>query len=218
MHAHKCTNNTHALGVVWCVSACQGLPSASLVATTAANSTATSSTTAPPAIMQQQDTSTSISSVSVDALYQLIGEPRGPPKAALSAQQALAVRQLHSRQLQQAAAAEASTVGTWQQLPHQRLGAATAASAARTTPPLSLVEADNNPCLQQAQEAAEGCEYGAVLQTDSTGGAKQQQQQQGQTPPFNSPLMHHAAIMHYAALKASAPAGVGVSAGSNCPP
>lgn len=183
--------------------------------------------------------------VSVDALYQMIGQPRGQPQAQLKPAQADQVRQLYSRQLQEAAAAEAATVGTWQQLPHERLSSAgpsgRPATASRRRPaaapaPAAAQHAGERDVYEvrigdvlaigsmagAAQEPVQHDTAGAQHRLDSgeldiqqdveegtgTAGPAQQQQLEGheqQSQQTNrSPLMHHAAIMHFAALRAAA--------------
>lgn len=174
---------------------------------------------------EQQDT------VSVDSLYRLIGEPRGPCKAKLHPHTADQVRCLHSRQLQEAAAAEAATVGTWQQLPHQRLlqpsppdcsmpcGASVQAVAQKQSgagqcallpPPAGVQQSELNDADVMQRTTGEGSSSAARSSNgqqpqEAPGPTEEHQhqlQQQQQAP--RSPLMHHAAIMHFAALRAAA--------------
>ena len=187
--------------------------------------------------------------VSVDMLYNLIGEPRGlPPKATLKPEQAVRVKQLHTQQLQEAAAAEAATVGVWQQLPHQRV--ASQAACDRVTESTTAVAASPNLLTEQQDRLrlpSDAAEYMDQADTgptgcgdDSTAAAvpvsrshpvqqpgtdpglpqqtgcrtrqqeqwrlsEQQEQLQGQGS-VRTPLMHHAAIMHFASVKAAAAA------------
>lgn len=99
---------------------------------------------------------------SVDSLYQLIGQPRNPIKVSLTPQRAAQVRELTNRQLAEAAAAEAATVGAWQLLPHQRLKAE-AAQPTSLSHPVTCTAArdtmhkDEGCCLQNpALEVAIG--------------------------------------------------------------
>jgi hypothetical protein len=188
----------------------------------------------------QQDT------MSVDALYQFIGQPRDQPTATLNHQQAQQVQQLYSKQLQDAAAAETATVGSWQQLPHERLPDATAkvcvrkpggsnskSPTGRTTTAVLDVDSEAG-CVDVRGTSSRG---GSAAQAHSsshlpvtyrdgqgqptgTAGAQQQQQpgvplqtpedavqdrgQLGQQQAPRSAAMHHAAIMHFAALRAAA--------------
>jgi hypothetical protein len=198
-----------------------------------AKGSSTTSSSGPPeasaALQQQQDI------VSVDALYQLIGQPRQQP-VRLKPGQADRVRQLYSRQLQEAAAAEAATVGAWQQLPHQRISSASGtqgrpATAARSRPVAAVPQATGQGLLYevrlgdelacagsaaavQAEGTAEcrpeagaldvqrGAKQGADSQADGVPAQQEEEQQQQQSS--RSPLMHHAAIMHFAALRAAA--------------
>jgi hypothetical protein len=168
--------------------------------------------------------------VSVDALYKLIGQPHGQIQAKLKPSQVDQVRQLCNRQLQEAAAAEAATVGAWQQLPHQRIPSAAAkgrpTTASRSRPAaeaqqavtataergvyevkLGDVLAFSNAGAQQGlvcteQQAAE-CDVLEIKQDIAAGDAPDTSTAQQQQQAHRSPLMHHAAIMHFAALAAA---------------
>jgi hypothetical protein len=173
----------------------------------------------------------------VDALYQLIGQqPHGQIQAKLKPSQMDQVRELCNRQLQEAAAAEAATVGAWQQLPHQRIPTAAAqgrpSTASRSRPAADAQQAGSATagqgvyevklgdvlafsnagaqCFTQqgevcAQEQSADCEVPEFKQGTAAVealDASTEQQQQQQT--HRSPLMHHATIMHFAALRAAA--------------
>jgi hypothetical protein len=98
-----------------------GIPASTQGSEAQGNGTCSSNNSGSSSCQQPIAATSQGGSISVDALYQLIGQPCGPPKANLKPGQAQQVKQLYSRQLQEAAAAEAATVGAWQQLPHERL-------------------------------------------------------------------------------------------------
>lgn len=210
----------------------QGRPSGAKASSTSSSTSGGGCPSEAAAALQQQD------SVSVDALYQLIGQPRQQP-VRLKPGQADQVRQLYSRQLQEAAAAEAATVGTWQQLPHQRISSATGtqgrpATAARSRPAAAAPQAagqgvlyevrlgDELACAGTTAAGASRVQAGGSAECrqeagalDVQTGAKQgadshvdgvsaQQEERQQEKSNRSPLMHHTAIMHFAALRAAA--------------
>lgn len=218
----------------------QGRPSGAK----AGNSSGGSDLPEAAAALQQQDI------VSVDALYQLIGQPRQQP-VRLKPGQADQVRQLYSRQLQEAAAAEAATVGAWQQLPHQRISSATGTqgrpvTAARSRPAAaspqapavqgvlyevrlgdelacagttaagaSRVRAEGTAECRRQEAGAVDVQTGAKQGADSQGdGMSAQQEERQQEKSNRSPLMHHAAIMQFAALRAAAVGQPQLTAGS----
>jgi hypothetical protein len=59
-------------------------------------------------------------SISIDALYKLIGATKSERQSTLSSEQQAHVSKVQQQQLQQAAAAEAATIGTWLAPPHQQ--------------------------------------------------------------------------------------------------
>lgn len=181
--------------------------------------------------------------ISVHELYHIIGEVRGCPTATLGPEQVLRMRQLHTQQLQQAAAAEAATVGAWQQLPHKRLTAQAAiccgpqmaadvpcVDSSQTVPPAASDIHCQHGCQDDTTGASQGqtsstCSDPAVKtsrdlhspvcaaaaaavhgdnEQQASAGTQQQQQQLQKEGCARSPLMHHAALMHFAALKAAA--------------
>lgn len=149
----------------------------------------------------------------MDRLYQLIGEPRGAVNAKLQPHTADQVKRLHSRQLQEAAAAEAATVGTWQQLPHQRLSQPSSVQAtiqqshvgqyASALPgEMQDKEGSDADGMRSSAGGSSNAAPGSNEQQQEAAGPTEEQPQKQQAP--RSPLMHHAAIMHFAALRAAA--------------
>lgn len=217
-------------------SACTNVHNANLQAQGRASVAQGSNGVSTDIVAVQQD------AVSVDALYHMIGQPHGQPQAQLKPAQADQVRQLYSQQLQEAAAAEAATVGTWQQLPHERLSSAgpsgrpatasrrrpaaapAQAAAAQHTGERDVYEVKIGDAVAigsmagAVQESADSDHAQHRLDSDMldiqqgveagtepvTAGPAQQQLEQPSQQTNRSPLMHHAAIMHFAALRAAA--------------
>jgi hypothetical protein len=141
--------------------------------------------------------------LSTDALYSLIGEPRGCSAGVLSSEQLQHVQRLQAQQLQAAAAAEAATVGAsgWRQLTNRK-------PVAEATPATSSAPADAAVTRQPGEvQKQPSCCIGQPEVGQQQTSMLEHAPEQQPAAPRRCPLMHHAALVHVALVQRAAASG-----------